>query len=231
LERAHAAGFELFQGYHLGRPQTLSMERLSPDQTIALQLLSRLSDPDVTASEVEKVLRTDPAMSVRLLKIANSAHMGGRRLASLRDAVVLVGLGRLRAWMVLIATESAGSPREQVSLSMIRARTCELAAPEISPGVRPDTAFTLGLLHGVSETLGVPRQKFIAGLPALSEELRSALAGEPGPLHRVLTAVLEYERGDLGQPADAALASQLASAYLDALAWTTYTLAGAGQGR
>jgi EAL and modified HD-GYP domain-containing signal transduction protein len=230
LERARDAGFELFQGYHLGRPQTLSMERLGPGQAVALQLLSRLSDPNVTAREVEQILRTDPALTVRLLKIANSAHSGRRQLGSIRDAVVLVGLARLRAWMVLIATESAGSQREQVGTAMIRARTCELVAPVVSPDVRPDTAFTLGLLHGVSEALGVPRHEFVAGLPALSDELRAALAGDGGPLRDVLAAVLRYEQGRLAELADdPAIAARLAGAYIDALAWTTNTLAGAGQ--
>jgi EAL and modified HD-GYP domain-containing signal transduction protein len=228
LERARAAGFELFQGYHLGRPQTLSMERLGPGQAIALQLLARLSDPDVTAADVEKVLRTDPTLSVRLLKIANSAESGRRQLGSIRDAVVLVGLARLRAWMVLIATEGTGSQREQVSTAMIRARTCELVAPTVSKDVRPDTAFTVGLLHGVSEALGIPVERFLDGLPALSDELRSALSGEPGPLRDVLEAVLAYEQGRLADILDGpTTAGRLATAYLDALAWTTGTLSGA----
>lgn len=235
LELARDAGFEFFQGFHLGRPQTLSMERLGPGQAVALQLLSRLADPAVTASDVEQVLRTDPALSVRLLRIANAAHMGQRRMSSIRDAVVLVGLARLRAWMVLIATESAGSQPEQVSTAMIRARTCELVAPVVAPGIRPDSAFMLGLLHGVAETLGVSREEFAAGLPALSDDLRSALTGDAGPLRSILDAVLGYERGELagaaGPDVTRRTATRLASAYLEALAWTTTTLAGASHVR
>lgn len=225
LERCRQVGFQFFQGYHLGRPQTLSMERLGPGQTVALQLLSRLADPLVTAADVEQVLRTDPALSVRLLRIANSAHSGQRRMSSIKDAVVLVGLARLRAWMVLIATEGSGGPREEVNAALIRARTCELAAPAVGGGVRPDSAFTVGLLHGVAEALGLPAHEFVSGLPALSDELRAALVGEPGPLRAVLDAVLYYERGDLGAPSDVNIpAGGLAGAYLEALAWTTHTL-------
>jgi EAL and modified HD-GYP domain-containing signal transduction protein len=224
LDRALAAGFELFQGYYTGRPQTLTMERLGPGQAVALQLLSRLADPDATASSVEGVLRTDPALSVRLLRIANSAHTGlARRMSSIKEAVVLVGLARLRAWMVLIATEGGGARREQVNQALVRARTCELAAVG---AVRPDSAFTLGLLHGVAEALGVPIEEFVAGLPALSDDLKSALHGEPGPLREVLDAVLRYEAGDLAGPGDP---GRLAADYLEALAWTTDTL-GAGPG-
>jgi EAL and modified HD-GYP domain-containing signal transduction protein len=38
LDKAIAAGFELVQGFHLGRPQTLSMESLGPGQAIALRM-------------------------------------------------------------------------------------------------------------------------------------------------------------------------------------------------
>jgi EAL and modified HD-GYP domain-containing signal transduction protein len=226
LERCREVGFQFFQGFHLGRPQTLTMERLGPGQAVALQLLSRLADPQVTASDVEQVLRTDPALSVRLLKIANSAHSGQRRLSSIRDAVVLVGLARLRAWMVLIATEGSTGTREEVNAALIRARTCELAAPAVGGGVRPDSAFTLGLLHGVAQALGLPIQDFVNGLPALADDLRAALVGEPGPLRAVLDAVLYYERGDLAAPTDVRIPTGgLAGAYLEALAWTTHTLA------
>jgi c-di-GMP-related signal transduction protein len=232
LERARDAGFQLFQGYHLGRPQTLSMERLGRGQAAALQLLSRLTDPDVTAGDVEKILRTDPALSVRLLRIANSAYTGQQQLSSLRDAVVLVGLARLRAWMVLIAAENGVGQREQVGVAMIRARTCELMAPPVSPGIRPDTAFTLGLLHGVSEVLGITSQDLVAGLPTLSDELQDALVERSGPLREVLDAVLAYEQGRFEKlPRDPKVASHLASAYLDALAWTTTTFAGVSQDR
>ena len=228
LERARDAGFELFQGYLLGRPQTLSMERLGPAQAVALRLLARMADPQTTAADVEGVLRTDPALSLRLLRIANAAHSGlGRRVSSIKDAVVMVGLARLRAWMVLIALGPSGGTREEINQALIRARMCELTAARLTGGPRPDSAFTMGLLHGIALALGLPIEEFVAGLPALSDELRAALAGEPGPLRSVLDAVLRYESGDLAALAPHTELGDLSANYLEALAWTTGTVAGA----
>jgi EAL and modified HD-GYP domain-containing signal transduction protein len=228
LAKAKEAGFELFQGYHLGRPQTLSMETLGPGQAIALRMLARLADANTTAREVEALLRTDPALSFRLLRIANSASHGlNRRVASIRDAVVLIGLARLRAWMVLIAMGAGAGASERISAALVRARTCELAAGRVSHHARPDSAFTLGLLHGVAEALGLPAEEFLAGLPALADDLKAALAGDDGPLRQVLDAVLAYEQGDLDALADdPGRAGGIASAYVQALAWTTRTVAG-----
>jgi c-di-GMP-related signal transduction protein len=229
LQKAIDAGFALFQGYHLGRPQTLTMESLGPDQAVALLLLSRLSDPSVSAGDVEEVLRTDPAMTMRLLKIANAASSGlTRRLSSIRDAVVLVGMAKLRAWMVLLAMGAVSGSTHRISSALVRARTCELIAQRISPLARPDAAFTLGMLHGVAEAIGMDPEDLVDGLPALADDLREALGGEPGPLREVLDSVLGYESGDLAVLVGrCALADDLATAYVQALAWTTATVGGA----
>ncbi|HET9656209.1 MAG TPA: HDOD domain-containing protein [Kineosporiaceae bacterium] len=227
LRRAADAGFELFQGYHLGRPQTLTMESLGPGQAVALRLLSQLADPATTARDVEQVLRTDPALSIQLLKIANAASSGlTRRLSSIRDAVVLVGMAKLRAWMMLIALADSGSGSgHRINTALVRARICELITPAISPQACPDAAFTLGLLHGFAEAVRLDPVGLGEGLPALADDLRSALAGEPGPLRKVLDCVLCYESGDpAAMVANCPLADRLAGAYVQALAWTTATV-------
>jgi EAL and modified HD-GYP domain-containing signal transduction protein len=149
-------------------------------------------------------------------------------VSSIKDAVVMVGLARLRAWMVLIALGPNGGTREEINQALIRARTCELAAARLPNGPRPDSAFTMGLLHGIAQALGLAIDEFVAGLPALADDLRAALSGDPGPLRTVLDAVLAYEEGDLSDLGDSTAAvGDLSSAYLEALAWTSGTIAGA----
>jgi EAL and modified HD-GYP domain-containing signal transduction protein len=229
LERCLEAGFELFQGYFLGRPQTLTADSLAPSQAMAMQLLGRLSDPDVTIDEVEAIMRPDPGLSYRLLRLTNSSANGlPRTVSSIRDAVMLVGLQKLRAWMVLISLSSAGTGSD-VSTALIRAHTCELLARRVAdPVVRPDVAFTLGLLDGIAETLGMTVAMMLEGLPPLSGELNQALLGTPGPLRSILDTVAAYERDDLDElpalPTSRSATmptSDIAIAYLAAIAWTS----------
>lgn len=220
LARCKKLGFELFQGFLLGRPQTLSTESITPGDALALQLITRLGEPDTTAEQVESLLRTDPALTYRLLRIANSAAYGQTRtLSSIRDAVVLVGLAKLRAWLVLVQLSGMTGSAELLTDALVRARTCELVAGG-TPGVRPEVAFTLGLLHGIAEILGLGAEGLLRSLPSLGDELEAALHGTLGPLRAVLDSVLAYQRCHTGPPsAGSDYAPDITGSYLAALAW------------
>ncbi|GLY26758.1 HDOD domain-containing protein [Kineosporia sp. NBRC 101731] len=224
-ERCLAEGFELFQGYYLGRPETMSIETLSPGQQLALQLIGRLSDPSATTEEIERAVRRDPAMVYRLLRIANSAAAGStRKVSSIRDALVMVGLSRLRAWLILIALAPDQASQTAMVVALTRARTCERVA-ELGHVNAPDTAFTAGLLDGIAEGLGLPSSDLLERMPMLTPELIAALTGDAkNPLRRVLASVRAYEHKDLvGARRGPVPLQTMAEAYLEALAWTTET--------
>jgi EAL and modified HD-GYP domain-containing signal transduction protein len=226
MQRCRDAGFSLFQGYHLGRPQTMTEQTLTPGHAIALRLLARLSDPSTTAADVGEVLRADPGLTFRLLQIANAAANGlTRGVSSIQDAVVLVGLVRLRAWLVLITLSGIGGAADGVGSALTRARTCEMVASS-GLAVRSDVAFTLGLLDGIAQSLAIPGDRLLERLPPLTDELAAALTGTSGPLRRLLDAVRGYEVGDLPAVDASGLdPAVIAEAYLGALAWVSQTSA------
>jgi EAL and modified HD-GYP domain-containing signal transduction protein len=224
MQKCLDEGFELFQGYHLARPETMTIETLSPGQTLALELVGKLGDPSTTTEEIELAVRRDPALVYRLLRIANSAASGAtRQVSSIRDALVMVGMSRLRAWLVLLSLVPDGAGAKGLVDALIRARTCERVA-RASGVTSPDVAFTAGLLDGVAQSLGLTPALLLARMPTLSPELAEALEGKPGELRRVLDAVHSYERQDLaGASAGPVSLQAMAEAYLGALAWTTQT--------
>ncbi len=223
---ARDAGFTLFQGYHLGRPQTMAAESVTPGRGLALRLVCLLSDPDATAVEVESLLRTDPALTYRVLRFANAAASGQcRTVSSIRDAVILLGMAKLRAWLVLLAFSSGTGSNELFLNALTLACTCELLARN-NPPAAPDVAFTAGLLQGIADALATPVGNLLNGLPPLGEELASALLGEPGPLRTILDVALHYTGGRLTPlGSDMHLHTDLAHTYLAALMWaqTAYT--------
>ncbi len=66
-------GFELFQGPMLQRPTVLERRTLSPSQLICVRLLSDLADPDAKIERIEQMVGSDPGLTLRLLRSANSA--------------------------------------------------------------------------------------------------------------------------------------------------------------
>lgn len=221
-------GFTLFQGYHLGRPQTLTTDTISPDRIVAVQLLARLSAPNIAMREIETVLRTDPGLVLQLLRLANaSTHGLNRTITSITDAVVLLGLNRLRSWMVLLALSGLGQAADASSV-LVRGRTCELLARRIETAdIDPDAAFTTGLVDGIAEVIGHSPAQMLDSLPALAPPIRRALAGQDTPLRRLLDAVRHYDREQAEGALGAADDADVAECYLAALAWTTQSLSAA----
>lgn len=228
LQQCKEEGFELFQGYYLGKPQTLSVDSLTPAHALALQLVAQLGEPETTAAEVENLLRIDAALTYRLLRIANSASNGlTRRIASLRDAVVILGLAKLRAWLVLISMSDVAGTADGLVEALALARTCELLA-RMTRRVAPESAFTLGMMQGIASTLGIAGEDLVERFPRLSEDLEAALRGGSGPLGDVLTAARGHRGGEAGSAAVLGLSpGDVSHAYLQALVWAHRTMSAA----
>ncbi|BEL05112.1 HDOD domain-containing protein [Actinoplanes sichuanensis] len=212
---AERYGCELRQGYALSRPHVLTTHTLSASKLRRLELLALLHAADTDMDKVSDLICTDPALAMRVLRASNSAAAGlPQRLNSVPQAVVLLGIAKIRQWAALmIASEVTGASEEQLTEALVRARFCHRLAPEFK--VVPETAFLLGLLTGVADLTGMPREDLATQMP-LADDLAGALRGDGSPLQRVLEAVEAYENGDIPVVNSVALGS----AYLDMLRWS-----------
>jgi two-component system cell cycle response regulator len=71
--------------------------QLPSPKGVALAIINLMQRDDVTVADISHVVQTDPAMSGRLIKFANSAHQGVRRpVAAVAEAVLLLGLPLVR---------------------------------------------------------------------------------------------------------------------------------------
>lgn len=193
FQRCIDLGFELFQGSLLQRPTLLEKRTLSPSQLICMKLLNDLADPDAPISRIEHMVGSDPGLTLRLLRTANSAASGlSNDITSLRQALVIIGPRRLRSWIVLTLLEGGPSTSSTDGLWSVLARafTCQRLG-----GDRADLAFTIGLLSGAAELLGVVPESVADGA-GVGDEAREALLEGAGEAGRALIAVLAHERDD-----------------------------------
>ena len=121
-----------------------------PDVAIRL---SRMLREGVLVAEYVALLNGDPALSVEVLKTANSAFYGsGRQLTTLQDAVVRIGLVRLQSILMvahLRATVLKGGPLQvYAELLLDMAMPIGTLAGRFAKGhaTEPDMCFMRGVL-------------------------------------------------------------------------------------
>jgi c-di-GMP-related signal transduction protein len=221
MESCRDLGFDYFQGSFFLRPEIVVARTMTPSHLAGMQVLAKLSNPEFSLTEVEDIVRTDLALSYRVLRAANAASRGvTRQVETIRDALVLLGARQLRSWLLLMVLADSGSAdEEQLTTAMTRARTCELLAEGV-PGLRAASAFVVGVLSAMDLVLGIPMAQVVDRLP-LAEDLRLALVEGRGPLGEVLNAVLAYENGDdTGVATSPFDGFELSRAYLSAVGWS-----------
>lgn len=210
------AGCDLFQGYFFCRPQVVSSRKVQSSLLSLVRLISELQDPDITASDIERIVQTDASFSYKLLRFINSASTGTSvEIESIQHAASLIGLRRIRALasMMLLTGLDESKPDELITVAVQRAKRCELIA-ESSGMDAPERFYTLGLLSVLDAMLDLPMEGILQQLP-LAPEMNAALLRHDGALGHVLRTVIDQERG-VSVPTSPDDAEQ----YIMALRWT-----------
>ncbi|WP_146099403.1 EAL and HDOD domain-containing protein [Kineococcus xinjiangensis] len=216
-------GVDLYQGYLLQRPVVLESVSLSPSQVICLKLVRALTGDEAPIEEIERLVASDPGMSVRVLRTVRSAAVGtSRQITSLRQAIALLGRRQLCSWVVLMLLGGVTrSDPEALTLVLARATAC---ARLVEPGGQVDVAYTVGLLSGVARVLRISDEELIE-TTGVAPVVRAALLNHEGPAGRALAAVLGYEDEDLPRVSGAGHELyEVSRAYLAALSGAMATV-------
>ncbi|MBM6551725.1 EAL and HDOD domain-containing protein [Marinomonas ostreistagni] len=214
-------GFQYFQGYYLQRPQIVKGKRVKADEHSAVRLLNVLQKDDVEIERVASIVGQNPTLAYQMLRLLNSPVVGlARRVESIKEAVVYLGLTQIRRWATLITLSAV--PTHNVSILrvlLIRARCCELLAQK-SSNICSDKAFTVGLMSGLDLMLGI-NQKELMGQIMLHDDLKSAILEHKGPLGKLLYSAksIEEERWDRISVMPAKIRGTVNHAFFDSLQW------------
>jgi EAL and modified HD-GYP domain-containing signal transduction protein len=226
FQAARQSGFALFQGYYFCKPVTCKAAALPARRQAYLQLLSALGQPDVGVREIEELVKHDVSLSLRVLRCVNSAACALRtEVTSIREALLMIGLEPIRKWVTVwsVAGLNTGGTSELLTVSLLRARCCEMLGQQL-PGRSGDSElFLLGLCSLLDAIIDRPLAEAIADLP-LGPEVKSALLGEDNPSRAILDMVIAYEAGQWDEAIEKARALGLpdeapAKTYAQALDW------------
>jgi EAL and modified HD-GYP domain-containing signal transduction protein len=220
FERCIGLGFKGFQGNFLQQPETFSARRVPMSRLGALRLAAALQSEDYSLDEVERILSRDVALSYRVLRCINSSYYNlPRRIESIRQAIVILGLDTLRQLCGLLCMQGLDDrPPSLIMQAMTRGRMCEQLG-KLAGARDAGPFFITGLFSLLNALLGLPTRKVVEELPLTPAVARALVAGE-GPLGAALQCTRAYERGVWDHAVYADLAPHLIrAAYVDALFW------------
>ena len=189
-------GFDLFQGYFLSKPQIIKHASVPSSQMSLLRILANLQDPSVDITEISKLLSQDAGLSYKLLRYINSSAIGlPRPVQSLQQAMVLLGLSRLKTLVTLIMMSSIDhKPICLVDSSLVRARLCEQIA-QAAGRKDKEAFFMVGLLSTLDVFFERKMDDILCDLP-LIEDIKNAILYQEGALGEALRCAIAYEQGN-----------------------------------
>jgi EAL and modified HD-GYP domain-containing signal transduction protein len=227
FDQARAMGFTLFQGYFYAHPETRQSTafKRGRNQSAQLRLLGELQKPEANYNELERLLVQEPQLAVQMLRTVNSAsHNLPHEIISMRQAIVLLGLNRLRSLVTMLVLAN-DDPCNMLLLpqALTRAAMCSrLAARDCKANKEP--AFMMGLLSMVDVLLGQKLELLCDQLP-LAPNIKQALLAHEGPLGKTLHLVKAFEKGRLTNASDEAIAT-LNHFFLESRSWANKVLDG-----
>ncbi|HEX5805013.1 MAG TPA: HDOD domain-containing protein [Macromonas sp.] len=131
---------------------------------VVSEVTAELDKDDPDPRKIGAAVATDPGLTARMLKLANSAFFGvTREISSVQDAVNILGFNHVRTLVTAVALSSSFKTVPGVNLeqfwrySLNAAKICKTLARSLK--INDGAAFTAGLVHAVGDLvihIGMP---------------------------------------------------------------------------
>jgi EAL and modified HD-GYP domain-containing signal transduction protein len=223
FEACRELGYALFQGYFFCKPEIVRGRVIPTSASTSIHDIAVLSRADATFEEIEAIVTRDPGLTLRLLRLLNSASYSLRkRVTSVHEAITMLGARTVRQWAMMLVLGGIGTDCDElVPTALSRARTLSRLAER--RGGDADVAFSVGLLSVADALLGATMAEALDGLP-LDTAVTDALLHRAGADGAALTAVLDFEWG-MNPVGDPGAHDPLGECYAEALRWSLQTAA------
>jgi HD-like signal output (HDOD) protein len=137
-----------------------ALRAMPPLPNVAQRVLQIVRDPDYSIDGLVSVVKTDPALTTRILKLCNSSLFGvSREVTTVSDAVAYIGTRNMVKLVLVTCTANYfkaargrgfASPGELWHHTMATAAACQFLAERCGYD-QPATAYTAGILHNVGK--------------------------------------------------------------------------------
>ncbi|MCL2349946.1 MAG: HDOD domain-containing protein [Defluviitaleaceae bacterium] len=198
FHRLKENGFHYLEGRFYNMPMPADDTALSPVKINRIQLMNTVREPDFSIEEVVKIVSRDPSISISLLQLINSPHLGlSQKVKSVQHAVALLGQNEVRKWVTTVIAQllADDKPSELTRLSLIRAKFAENLSRYFEQAMHNNALFLMGLFSVLDVALNMPMEDALR-LISVTEDVHAALVHRKGKFVPIYEFILAYEQAD-----------------------------------
>ncbi len=138
------------------------IDNLPTFDSVIQELITLVNDEYATATKLENVIKKDPVLSIKILKLANSSFFSPvKPITTISHSIRYIGFSTLKSLVYSIALQSIGSNNGKVSVEIKRLHQKSLVNAIISMMIgkkylakqaafySPDSFYIFGLFHDI----------------------------------------------------------------------------------
>ena len=165
------------------------------------QLVVEVSKDEPDIEQIEEIIKRDAALSYALLKIVNSAYFAlRRRVSSIRQALVTMGISQLKQWVYLLSFKNDFDNDESLEATMkvsfLRANFAMALSDHIEglPIIRSEV-YMMGMFSTLQYMIAAPLEEILEEVP-VAQEIKDALIRQEGICGTLYKLILSYENAE-----------------------------------
>ncbi len=206
--------YKFFQGYYYARPIVHKGNYISVNIKSCLNILKELSSSKINSDDsidmvdllkVSKLIEKDPALTYKIIRIANSQRVNlFVKIDSINTAVTLLGYKKLSKWIKIIMFQDAkvrGNKKKALNVEVMKTIVVRTIFMENLLKDNPRLKDLLGetILASMIDMFDIlfdMTMKEVVESLELSNQIAGAVLNGEGPIHNLLEIVKSYENGD-----------------------------------
>lgn len=198
FELAKDLQVDYVEGAYISDTSVQKMGKMEYLQGNLYQLILEVTKDEPDMELMEQIISRDAALTYALLKMANSAYFSAtHRTASIRQAIMRIGINQLKQWVYLLSFKEEETGTEEImKTSFMRANFASALVKKVNTLSLPvSDAYLMGIFSTLDCMIDAPMEEILNDIP-VADEVKQALTtgeGEAGKLYRL---VLSYERAD-----------------------------------
>lgn len=198
-DKARALNCTYYQGSFVSEKMPTTVKKVNYLQSNFFLLMVAVTKDEPDIDEIESIISRDVSLTFSLLRLVNSAYFALRnRARSVKQALVILGLGQLKQWIYLLSfkQDDGSMPDELIKISFLRATfASELLEFATDMPISRSEAYLLGMFSTLGKLMQVPLEEALDQLP-ISDEIKLALLNMEGRTGLLYQLILSYEKAD-----------------------------------